>query len=219
MYHRIDVVRSTLAAITRRLTVDPRRFAAQMRWLRLHGFHAVTQLQLYRALEEGGTLPPRPVLVTFDDGYRDVLRNAAPVLARLRMPATAYVITDRISSRDSSFLTWQELRVLERDGIAIGSHTVHHLELTKLSDREALLELRGSRALLERRLGHPVQWLSYPEGAYDARVVRLARRAGYVLAVTTRPGTLQDARAPLELRRFEVLDSTGVAGVAALVRG
>jgi peptidoglycan/xylan/chitin deacetylase (PgdA/CDA1 family) len=96
---------------------------------------------------------------------------------------------------------------------------VHHVELPTLSDGAALAELRDSRALLERKLGHPVQWFAYPAGAEDARVVALVRQAGYVLAVTTRPGTSQDASNPLELHRYEVLDSTGVTGLAALLAG
>jgi peptidoglycan/xylan/chitin deacetylase (PgdA/CDA1 family) len=218
MYHRVDFLRPGLPAITRRLTVDPRDFTAQMEWLHGHGYDAISQLQLFRALEQGAPLPPRPVVLTFDDGYRDVLGKASPVLARLRMPATAYVITDRVSGGDTSFLTWGMLRALERRGVAVGSHTVHHLELPGLSDTAALRELRDSRAVLERHLGHPVQWFSYPAGAHDARTEALVRAAGYVLAVTTTPGSQQDARAPLELHRFEVLDTTGVSGVAALVR-
>jgi peptidoglycan/xylan/chitin deacetylase (PgdA/CDA1 family) len=218
MYHRIDLLRPTLPAITRRLTVDPRDFAAQMTWLHAHGWHPVSQIQLFDALERGSALPPKPILITFDDGYRDVLGKAAPVLSRLRMPATAYVITDRISAGDPSFLTWGMLRALEQRGIAIGSHTVHHVELPGLSDQQGLRELRDSRAVLERHLRHPVQWFAYPAGAYDARTVGLVSQAGYVLAVTTNPGVLQDARQPLELHRYEVLDSTGTAGLAALLR-
>jgi len=218
MYHRIDLLRPTLAPITKRLTVDPRDFAAQMAWLQTHGWSPISQLQLFDALEQGSTLPPKPIMITFDDGYRDVLGKAAPVLSRLHMPATAYVITDRISGGDVSFLTWGMLHALERRGIAIGSHTVHHVELTGLSDGEGLRELRDSRAVLERHLGHAVQWFSYPAGAHDARTVGLVRQAGYVLAVTTDPGALQDARQPLELHRYEVLDSTGTAGLAALLR-
>jgi len=217
MYHRIDVVKPSLPAITQRLTVDPRTFDAEMLWLKRHGFHAVTELQAFDALEHGARLPAKPVMITFDDGYRDVLGKASSMLRRLGMPATAYVITARISGTDPSFLTWGELRVLEHRGIGIGSHTVHHLELTSLSDAEALTELRDSRAILQRRLGHPVQWLAYPAGAVDARIVALVRRAGYVLAVTTRPGSTQDAADPLELHRYEVLDTTGVAGVEAML--
>ena len=218
MYHRIDLVKPSLPAITQRLTVDPRAFAAEMLWLKRNGFHAVTELRAFDALEHGARLPAKAVMITFDDGYRDVLGKASPILRRLGMPATAFVITGRISGPDPSFLTWGQLHLLERRGIEIGSHTVHHLELPSLGDAEALAELRDSRSVLQRRLGHPVQWLAYPAGAVDARIVELARRAGYVLAVTTRPGRTQGAADPLELHRFEVLDSTGVAGLAAMLR-
>jgi len=219
MYHRIDLVKPTLPAITQRLTVDPDEFAAEMLWLERHGYHAVSQLQAFDALEYGAPLPRKPIMITFDDGYRDVLGKASPILERLHMPATAYVITDRISGPDPSFLTWGNLRALEQRGITIGSHTVHHVDLTLLSDAQALYELRESREVLERELGHPVQWFAYPLGDEDARIVALVRQAGYVLAVTTQPGSLQSAADPLELHRYEVLDTTGVAGLAAMLGG
>ncbi len=217
MYHRIDVLRPTLPAITRSLTVAPADFAAQMHWLKVHGFHAITQQQLFSALEHGKALPASPVLVTFDDGYRDVLKNAAPVLRRLGMPATAYVITGRISGPDVSFFSWAQLHTLEQDGIEVGSHTVHHVELPGLSDPAALQELIQSRLALERHLHHPVQWFAYPAGRFDARTERLVGQAGYVLAVTTEPGSTQSASAPFALHRYEVLDTTGVRGLAALL--
>jgi peptidoglycan/xylan/chitin deacetylase (PgdA/CDA1 family) len=218
MYHRVDVLRPWLPRITRALTVAPADFARQMRWLHSHGFHAVSQSQVFAALERGAPLPRLPVMITFDDGYRDVLANAAPVLALLHMPATAYVITSRISGRDPSFLTWNDLVKLERDGISVGSHTVHHLELPALTDAVAMRELVGSRLALEQRLHHPVQWFAYPAGAETAHASELVRRAGYVLAVTTHSGELQRASSPLALDRYEVLDTTGVNGVAAFVR-
>ena len=217
MYHRIDRITPALPAITQRLTVDPTEFATEMRWLAGHGFHSITQLELFDALERGGSLPSKPVLITFDDGYRDVFSKAMPVLRRLHLRATAYVITGRISGPDPSFLTWGMLAGLERRGIEIGSHTVHHLELPVLSNAQAMDELVNSRHDLERHLGHPVQWFAYPAGAEDPRTVALVRQAGYVLAVTTHAGSVQDARAPLELHRYEVLDSTGVAGLASLL--
>jgi peptidoglycan/xylan/chitin deacetylase (PgdA/CDA1 family) len=217
MYHRIDVLRASLPAITRALTVAPADFAAQMRWLVAHGFHAITQLQLFDALERGKKLPVRPILITFDDGYRDVLFNAAPVLERLGMHATAYVITGRISGPDVSFFSWAQLRTLERHGIEVGSHTVHHAELPGLHDPEALQELIRSRRALELHLQHPVQWFAYPAGRFDAHSEELVRQAGYVLAVTTQPGSAQDARAPFALHRFRVLDTTGVRGLASML--
>jgi peptidoglycan/xylan/chitin deacetylase (PgdA/CDA1 family) len=219
MYHRIDRLRPGLPAITRSLTVTPADFAAQMRWLRVHGFHAITQQQLFAALEQGKRLPRKPVVITFDDGYRDVLANAAPLLARLGMPATAYVITGRISGSDVSFLSWAQLKALEKDGVEIGSHTVTHAELPRLTDPAALQELIQSRLALERHLGHPVQWFAYPAGRFDGRTETLVHQAGYVLAVTTEPGSAQSASKPFALHRYEVLDTTGVRGLASMLRG
>lgn len=217
MYHRVGPVDPGAPAITDALTVPSAVFASQMRWLHASGFHAITERQLFDALERGARLPPNPVLITFDDGYRDVLWNAAPVLARLHMPATAYVITGRISDGDPSFLTWPELRRLEALGFDIGSHTVHHVPLSHVPPAEARYELEASRHALERRLGRPVQWFAYPSGAVDAAVLPLVRRAGYVLAVTTERGDVQSAAHPFELHRYEILDTTGVRGLAALL--
>jgi peptidoglycan/xylan/chitin deacetylase (PgdA/CDA1 family) len=110
------------------------------------------------------------------------------------------------------------LKQLERAGVTIGSHTVHHSELPGLSDPAALQELIQSRRALEAHLHHPVQWFAYPAGRFDARSEGLVRQAGYVLAVTTQPGARQDARRPFALHRYEVQDTTGVSGLAALVR-
>jgi peptidoglycan/xylan/chitin deacetylase (PgdA/CDA1 family) len=217
MYHRIGPVLPTLPAVTRSLTVSPQDFAAQMAWLHTHSYHAVSALQAFDALEYGKRLPSKPVLITFDDGYRDVLWQAAPVLHRLHMPAIEFVITDRISGSDSSFLTWPELAHLERLGVAIGSHTVHHLDLTSLSSSATWTELHVSRSTLEQHLGHPVQWLAYPAGRENPSVVALAQQAGYVLALTTQPGSAQSATNPLTLHRYEVLDTTGVGGLAAML--
>ena len=217
MYHRINIPSPGSPVITRRLTVHPADFARQMRWLRRHGFQTVTQRQLFGALMHGWPLGERPIMITFDDGYRDVFYKAAAVLTRLRMQGTAYVISDRVVNGDRTFLSAGLLRALEHRGIEIGSHSVSHSDLTQLSDREVLAELMESRHSLERWLRHPVQWLAYPFGAHDGRVERLARRAGYVLAVTTEEGTIQSAGRPLALQRLRVLDSTGVRGLADLL--
>lgn len=219
MYHRIDYVRPTLPAITQRLTVDPRDFARQMGWLKAHGFHTLTQHQLRGALLHGAKLPPKPILITFDDGYHDVLGKASPVMQRLGLQGTEYVISGRLHGTDPSFLTVPQLRLLEQRGIEIGSHTVTHADLPTLDTAHALEELRTSKLTLERAVGHAVPWFAYPYGAYDARIVALVHRVGYQLAVTTQAGTCQTSHRDLELKRLEVIDTTGVAGLAAMLRG
>ena len=217
MYHRIAYVDASTPEVTRRLTVSPEDFERQLRWLKRHGYGAITQKELWDALMCGRRLPRKPVLITLDDGYRDVFTKASPIIERLGMRATAYVITGRIS-RKSSFLKWEQLPKLERRGVEIGSHTVSHTAgLTSLSDDAARRELVASRRILERKLDHRVPWFSYPLGDYDARIVRLARRAGYLLATTTVWGARQSASRPLELTRLRVLDSTHVSGLAAML--
>jgi peptidoglycan/xylan/chitin deacetylase (PgdA/CDA1 family) len=103
MYHRVGRLPRSADPYPG-LTIQQRVFGAQMDWLHAQGFHAISEQDLFDALEWGRPLPPRPVLITFDDGYRDVLYDAEPILHRLHMPATTFVITDRVSSRDPSFL-------------------------------------------------------------------------------------------------------------------
>ena len=217
MYHLVGRLPSDPTSTETRLTVQPSVFAAQMGWLVRHRFHAITPQQLFDALERRTPLPSRPVLITFDDGYRDVLYNAAPVLRRLGLPATAFIITDRVSGPDPSFLTWLQLRVLERDGFTIGSHTVHHLRLTEVPPAQATHELTRSRTTLEHHLGHPVVWFAYPDGAANGAVAELVHRAGYLLAFTTHTGSTQYAREPLLLHRYEIPRSDGLAGFVALL--
>lgn len=220
MYHRIDRITPELPSLTRALTVSPAVFSRQMGWIESHGYHTVTQLQLWNALMHGRPLPAHPVLVTFDDAYRDVVTYAAPVLRRDHEHATAYVITDRLShGRLSPWMLWTQLRLLERDGFDIGSHTVSHVDLVAVGPVEARQQLRASRFALQNFLDHPVQWLAYPYGRVDPAVEQLAQAAGYVLAVTTQGGLVQRADEPLLLHRYEITDTTGVRGLSALLAG
>ncbi len=184
-----------------------------------HGYRTITQRELYDALFLGKRLGPKPILVTFDDGYSDVFHKALPVLKRLDMRATAYVISGRTLRSDTVFLTWHLLRALERDGVEIGSHTVEHRDLTTLSDGEALRELVQSRRAFERRLRPPGEVAGVP--------LRGIRRANRAACPASRVRARRDDGAwsrpvgppPARTARLRVLDSTGVAGLAAMLGG
>ena len=216
MYHRIDRHVADEPAVTRGLTVTPSEFAAQMRWVDDAGYRTVSLRALYDALMRGSRLPAHPIVITFDDGYADVV-PAARVLHQLGMGAVVFLIADRISAT-KGFVTWRDVRTLEALGVEVGSHSVSHRDLRSLPDAVLARELVRSRALLEQRLGHPVQWFCYPAGRFDDRVVAATRKAGYVLAVTTVHGRTQDAQHPLRLVRIRVQDSTGPDGLADLLR-
>lgn len=216
MYHRVAPRSTTTNAVSRDLTVTPRAFRRQMAWLDRNGYNPITQAQLFRALYFGAELPKRPVVITFDDGYVDAVKTVLPVLAKRKWPATFYVITSRMGK--PTFLNWKQLRRLERAGMEIGSHTVSHRELPRLSASERRAELRDSKRLLERRLRHPVYWFCYPIGRFDDASVKAVREAGYLIAVTTQPGkTIRSAR-PLETPRVRIHGPGSVGQLRAALR-
>ena len=132
MYHRVAPPSTATNDVSYNLTVSPAQFRQQMKWLRANGYTAISQAELFRAIEDGAKLPPKPVVITFDDGYVDAIKDVLPVLQPMGWPATFFIITSRIGER--AFLDATQLRRLSGAGMDIGSHTVDHLELTSLDD-------------------------------------------------------------------------------------
>jgi peptidoglycan/xylan/chitin deacetylase (PgdA/CDA1 family) len=177
--------------------VRPDRLEEQLSRLVARGYRGST-------FSEVLTAPPdrRSLAVTFDDAPRSVLTHAAPIMARLGLPGTVFVPTafpdagrpmawpgqaqwERTEHENElACMSWDDLRELAERGWEIGSHTRSHPRLTGLDDEELHDELRGSRADCEERLGRPCRSLAYPYSDVDARVVRAAREAGYLVAGT-----------------------------------
>jgi peptidoglycan/xylan/chitin deacetylase (PgdA/CDA1 family) len=202
MYHRVAPLSTATNMVSRDLTVTPQAFRQQIAWLANRGYLAISQEQLFRALYEGAPLPKRPVVITFDDGYVDGATTVLSILAKRKWPATFYVITGRTGQ--PAFITWHQLQRLDRMGMDIGSHTVGHRELPALSVTDKRTQLVDSRRDLERHLHHPVYWFCYPAGRFDGASVEAVRDAGYLIAVTTRPGSRLTAESPLETPRIRV---------------
>lgn len=197
------------------LYVPQREFASQMRWLAAHGYHAVTLDQVMAGWRGGRSLPPNPVVVTFDDGYRSIYRNAFPVLRALGWRA---VLNLEIHNEGVSWgLSPVRVRALIRAGWEVDSHTFTHPDLTSSSAAQLSREVGGSRRDLQRRYGIPVNFFCYPAGRYDARVIAAVRAAGYMGALTTRYG-LAGPDDPYELARVRVNGGDGAAGLAAKLR-
>jgi peptidoglycan/xylan/chitin deacetylase (PgdA/CDA1 family) len=216
MFHHVGEPPPGADEIRVGLTVSGADFEAMMAYLKEAGYHPVTQTQLFQALFEGVPLPEKPVMLTFDDGYLDNYQVAVPALQKYGFPATFYVITDKIGT--SEYMTWEQVMELDREGMDIGSHTSSHLDLTTLSAADLQHELGDSGAAISSRLGHPVYWLCYPAGEYDADVINYSRAAGYLLAVTTEPGEQQSSDSPFEIMRYRVRSDTGLEGFKELVR-
>ena len=157
-----------------------------MDYLASHEYHTVTVGEIYKAMTGAGTLPSKPVAITFDDGYLNQYTTAFPLLRSHSFVATFFVITGAVG--EPGYLSWEELKSMQQAGMAIESHTVHHRNLTKLDDTQLAAELAGSRQDLRAHLGEDVRILAYPGGAYDQEVIAAAQAAGYVVGLTDQGG-------------------------------
>ncbi|MGZ4482449.1 MAG: polysaccharide deacetylase family protein [Gaiellales bacterium] len=185
------------------LFLRPALFASQMRFLARHRFHPITLDRLYAAWHGGASLPPKPIVLTFDDGFRSVYQFAVLVLRAHGWPAVLDLAVTHLHEG-----TWglnrPEVMTMIRKGWELDSHTLTHQNLTALADAALRRETLGSRRLLRRLFGVPVRFLCYPAGEYDQRVIDAARAAGYIGGTTELPGpatpgewfTLPRIRAP-----------------------
>ncbi|MDI3297764.1 MAG: polysaccharide deacetylase family protein [Bacillota bacterium] len=173
------------------LYVSPAAFAQQMEYLAAAGFHPITLDGWYEDVRQGRPLPPRPVVITFDDGYAGVYRNALPVLERHRFPAVLNLQVGLVGRPGA--LTLDEVKALAANGFEIDAHTVTHPDLTRLSAAALDYQLAASRQWIRKNLGQPARFFAYPSGRYDARVVAAVRAAGFLGAETTDWGAAEPA--------------------------
>ncbi len=164
------------------LFVRTEDFRAQMNWLDEHGYEGVTLDQVESGWARGKALPPKPVVLTFDDGYQSQSVNALPVLEKLGWPA---VIDLKSSGAD---LPDDKVKRMIDAGWELASHTIDHVDLTTVAGAELTREVAGSRRDLRRRFQVPVNNFCYPSGRYDPAVVQAVKAAGYRGATTTDPG-------------------------------
>jgi peptidoglycan/xylan/chitin deacetylase (PgdA/CDA1 family) len=191
-----------------KMSVPPERFAAQLEWLARNDYRVVRLSQLTAFLEGREALPQRAVVITIDDGYESVYRQAWPLLKRYGFPATVFVYTDFIGAGDA--LNWSQLAEMSAGGLVeIQAHSKTHRNLIERLPGETDeqyaaaidAEIRGPREQLERRLGVAVRNYAFPYGdANDAVLAELARER-YQLAVTVHPGGNAFYAQPLMLRR------------------
>jgi peptidoglycan/xylan/chitin deacetylase (PgdA/CDA1 family) len=186
-------------------------FRRQLDWLDRQGFQAVTLEQVEEAWYHGGTLPAKPVVLSFDDGYRPQFTFALP---QLREHGWAGVLNLKAEGSD---LYESNVEAMIDAGWELAAHTIHHLDLTTLDAAQLREEVAGSRRTLRRQYGAPVEDFCYPAGRFDDSVVAAVEAAGYTGATTEIPG-YASRRAPYELARFEILGSSGVSGLAEDLR-
>lgn len=209
------------AAVLEPYGVPAEALGRQLDLLRRFGFHVVSAGEFLRFLLAGGGLPRRPVLLTFDDCYEDLLSAALPILEERQLPAVAFAVSSRIgdTNRWDAALGAPQLRLLDAEGLRelvrrgfeIGAHSCTHPRLTSLSDAELAGEVEGPIAEL-KGIGLPRPRLfAYPYGECDTRVEQAVAQTRLQAAFTIDAGRVRRVAARYRLPRIEVLrDDVGL---------
>jgi peptidoglycan/xylan/chitin deacetylase (PgdA/CDA1 family) len=189
MYHYIQVNPDSRDRLGFALSVTPADFAAQMDWLARNGYHPITFRDLHAYLAGAAGLPSHPVILTFDDGYKDFYTRALPVLLSHDFKAVIYVVSGFIGR--PGYMTASQVQTADSSDIEVGSHTVDHADLAIAAPWSVRYQLTESKRALEGLLGHPVVSFCYPSGKFNPAVASAVHNAGYWNATTTRLGSVR----------------------------
>jgi peptidoglycan/xylan/chitin deacetylase (PgdA/CDA1 family) len=204
-YHSLDDSKSVLST-------SPGVFAEQMRILHDLGLDVISLGQVPR--ECAHRRRENAVVITFDDGFRNVYEHALPILQSYRFPATVFLVTDYCAKTNSwpgqpayieqrPLLRWSEVKEMSEAGVVFGSHTRTHPDLRRLDSQKAAEELAGSKQIIEDATGRPADTFAYPYGSYDGAVMRMAR-AHFQLACSTVLGFVKPDSDPFALERLDM---------------
>ena len=205
------------------LTVSPQRFDRQVRWLAMRGYQGITAADWLRWVRQAKPLPPKPILLTFDDGYADLGEYALPVLRRYGFSAVVYVITGKIGgkvaweeARDGEsyrLMTADQIRHWAREGIEFGAHSRTHRDLTALGPAQCKEEILGSKDELERITGTPPLSFAYPFG-YLSETAKEYVRSGFALAMSCDEGLNDLSTDAYQLKRTMVQPHDSIVALA-----
>ncbi|WP_240343907.1 polysaccharide deacetylase family protein [Paenibacillus sp. SYP-B3998] len=173
-----------------------------MKYLAVHHFTPLTLNDFTLILQNQKAAPPRPVLLTFDDGYANNAELAMPILRQYNFPATLFISLGAVGQ--PGYLSWPQIKEMHAAGWDIQPHTVTHPHLPLLDADKQREEIMHSRQQLEEQLGGKADVFAFPYGEYNEETLKILREAGFRYAFTTQEGRVDSSLPPLELPRIVV---------------
>ena len=204
MYHYISVPPPDADDVRRDLSVTPQDFEEQLRYLVEAGYHSITLRDLIYYLTIGKRLPRQPIILTFDDGYRDNYTHAYPLLKKHGLVGTFFLITAPIDQENEEYISWDQVKEMSAGGMEFEPHTYTHPDLREQPVDYVVWQIMASKEAVEERTGKTSRFLSYPSGMYDQQVVDVLRSAYFWGAVTINQGDKQSSQQPFELKRIRI---------------
>ena len=221
-YHSVTAGRDPVSYDPHKQHIPLHLFLEHLDYLQSH-YRVISLADFLRAKREKGRLPDYSVVLTFDDGFQDFSTVAASHIARRKLPATVFVITDRAYGRlppnGESFLSWPEIQALAASGTQVGSHTCSHPRLTDLPPDEIRRELADARTAILSHVGQEGVPLSYPYGQTSEAISGVVQSLGYCCGIGGELGPNGTDADVFVLSRTVVASDDDLATFAARVSG
>lgn len=184
-------------------------FDAHLKELTSGRYNVLPLLDVLSAIRARQALPERTVAITLDDGFASAYAHAWPRLRAARLPFSVFVTTGPIDAKSKGLMNWDQLRELAKSGVAIGAQTRTHLHMIEASDERNLDEMAASNKRIADEIGKAPELFSYPYGEASARVMALAKEAGYRFALGQYSGVANPTMDDFHVPRFGVNESSG----------
>ena len=217
MYHYVSVPPPGSDVYRRDLSVSPDLFRSHLQALADGGYTPISMYDLVGHLNQGTPLPEKPVILTFDDGYRDNYENAFPLLQEFGMTGMFFVVSDYMDEGNPLYLSWDMAREMKAAGMFIESHGRNHASLRNRNDDYLVWQALGSAETIEHELGVRPRFITYPFGHYDRNTIRIFESAGFWGGVTINAGATHSTDNLFQLRRVRVRGTTSAGELVRLL--
>lgn len=210
MYHYISVPPGDADQYRINLSVEPEVFRQQMAFLKSQGYETIDMYDLLDAILNGRQLPDKPIILTFDDGYRDAYLNAYPILTEFGYTGTFFISTEFVDRGLEPYMTWPMIEEMAAAGHRFESHGRSHLDLAKLGRADLIWQILGSQETLAAHIGYKPHFLSYPSGSYNDQTIAMVQELSFWGAVTTQGGSWHGFHNRFEWPRIRVSNGTSI---------
>lgn len=195
IYHSVHPYSETDTEIQKQFEITPELFEQHLAYLRDNRYTVISLDQAVEYMKTGVPAMVKPVVLTFDDGWHNQYTYALPLLKKYHVPALFYIYTNPIGKE--RFLSWDDLKEMVAAGMTIGSHTLSHPYMNRLSSEELRREIVDSKKVIQEHLGVPVANFASPFGYWSPEIKALVAEAGYTTGRTAYRSAYQ--KDPLEL--------------------